>query len=63
MRDYNYIDEAGRLMPVAEMSSADIRECLDRGAVDITDDDGHGDTAVQDVLMRLRIELMRRGEA
>lgn len=59
MRDYNYVDDEGRRVPVAGMRTETIVGILLDGGVHIVDDDGYGDV-VENVLERLRIELTAR---
>lgn len=53
MRDHFFHDDEGRRMPVAEMTDADIRICLDRGFTIFNAEIGENGYSI---IERLRIE-------
>lgn len=60
MRDHNYLDEDGTRIPVAKLPIETIVDLLFDGAVEIENSDGGpGDTS-ENVMERLRIELLIR---
>lgn len=60
MRDHNYLTESGERIPVSKLPIEKIVELLLDGAVEIENSDGApGDTS-ENVIERLRIELLIR---
>lgn len=59
MMDYHFVDDAGRMTPVSQMSTFEIVACLDAG-VYLAEPLEEGVT-VEGVEERLRIELVARG--
>lgn len=60
MRDHNYLEEDGTRIPVAKLPIEKIVDLLSDGAVRIDNSDGGpGDTS-ENVIERLRIELLIR---
>ena len=59
MRDYLFVADYGRLIPVSEMPKQDIIDILEVGDLQIYDADGSADDK-QNILERLRIELLIR---
>lgn len=60
MRDHNYITETGERIPVAKLPIEKIVELLHDGAVEIKNSDGGPDDSSENVIERLRIELLIR---
>lgn len=58
MMDYRYTREDGTKVPTSQMTDAELQECLAEG-VQIDDSDGV-EPSVENVMERLRIELVIR---
>lgn len=60
MRDYNYVREDGTKVPTSQITDQEIHELL-AGGVEIVSCDDEPLPNVENVLERLRIELVIRG--